>query len=157
MQYRPTCPASGEESGVGACVLSARVSEASEARREEQEPGAPCAVTGSLAFSVDRGPGVFRLFFSEPWKSLGGVREAAFACARVPELCASPCVRVPVCAHPRVRASPCVPTSQGCWRKAWDGLSAPLLCSTIRFLYWAPKGFIGEKAGSLQIQLENGC
>lgn len=107
MQDRPTCSLLSKRGDVGRRrMLSAR-----RERGQENGTGARSPACRDGELGLLRGPGVFRLFLSEPWKRLGGVREAACRCVRAPGV--------------RARAFPCVPASQGCWRKAWDGLSAP--------------------------------
>lgn len=129
MQDRPTCSLLGKRGDVGRRrMLSAR-----RERGQENGTGARSPACRDGELGLLRGPGVFRLFFSEPWKRLGGVREAACRCVRAPgayaqapaRASAFPCVCAFAPPGVRARAFPCVPASQGCWRKAWDGLSAP--------------------------------
>lgn len=94
MQDRPTCSLLSKRGDVGRRrMLSAR-----RERGQENGTGARSPACRDGELGLLRGPGVFTLFLSEPWKRLGGVREAACRCVRVP-------VRVCAFASPHVHAS----------------------------------------------------
>lgn len=104
MQDRPTCSLLSKRGDVGRRrMLSAR-----RERGQENGTGARSPACRDGELGLLRGPGVFRLFLSEPWKRLGGVGEAACRCVRAPGAYAQAPARASafpcVCARSRPRA-----------------------------------------------------
>lgn len=111
----------GQENGTGARSPACRDGDRASSGCSSRNLGSVSEVSGRLRVGACASPCVRAR--SRPRVCM----RAASSCVRVPcvRACPRACVHIRVPGRACARAFPGVPASQGCWRKAWDGLSAP--------------------------------